>query len=270
VVRANRVRLYYKMEADRGDPIVFIHGSWGSHSGWGLVSPGLSKSFRVLTFDRRGHSLSEKVATQGSADEDASDCAAMLTELDLVPAHVVGNSFGSIIALKLAARQPSVFRSLTVHEPPLTSLLMGDPSNESLLLEVKKRGEAVIKLLERGDRSGGARLFIETVAMGPGEWEKLSPRLRETFISNADTYLDESKDPEWTNVDLNALSQFQRPTRLTYGGKSPAFFKPIIDKLARAMPGSRLEVYPNDGHGPHMTNPDEYTRRLTAFVQSTN
>ncbi len=270
MVKANGVGLFYELEGDRGDPIVFIHGSWGSHASWGLVVPGLSKSFRVLTYDRRGHSSSEKAATQGSADEDASDCSALLSELNLVPAHVVGNSFGSAIALKLAARQPSIFRSLTVHEPPLTRLLAGDPSNAAILEEVRKRSEAVIKLLERGDRSGGARLFIETIAMGPGEWDKLSPRLRETFISNADTWLDETKDPAWTSLDLDALSQFQRPARLTYGGKSPPPFKPIIAKLANAMPGSRLEEYPNDGHAPHMSNPDEYVRRLTTFAQSSS
>lgn len=270
MAKANGVDLFYELQGVQGDPIVFIHGSWGSHAGWGLVVPGLSKSFRVLTYDRRGHSSSSKAATQGSADEDASDCAAMMSELNLVPAHVVGNSFGSIIALKLAARQPSIFLSLTVHEPPLTRLLADDPSHEAILGEVEKREEAVIKLLQSGDRSGGARLFIETIAMGPGEWDKLSPRTRETFISNADTWLDETRDPEWTSVDLRALSQFQRPARLTYGGKSPPFFKPIIVKLANAMPGSRLEEFPSDGHAPHMSNPEEYVRRLTAFAQSSS
>ncbi len=270
MVKANGVGLYYELEGDRGDPIVFIHGSWGSHAGWGFVVPGLSKSFWVLTYDRRGHSLSEKPATQGSADEDASDCSALLTELNLVPAHVVGNSFGSIIALKLATREPSLFKSLSVHEPPLTGLLEGDPSNAALLEDVRNKSKAVIELLGRGDRSGGARLFIETIAMGKGEWEKLSPRLKETFISNADTFLDESKDPDWARLDLHALSQFRRPVRLTYGGKSPPFFKPIIDKLANLMEGSKIEEFPNDGHAPHMSNPDEYVRRLTAFAQSSS
>ena len=249
---------------------MFIHGSWGDHANWDLVVPVLSKSFRVLTYDRRGHSLSEKAATQGSADEDALDCSAILTHLNLVPAHIVGNSFGSTIALKLAARQPSVFRSLTVHEPSLFRLLADDPSTAPILNEGRKRAVAVIKLLERGDQSGGARLFIETIAMGPGEWDKLTPRLRETFISNADTWLDETKDPTGTNIDLKAVSQFQKPALLTYGGMSPPFFKPIIAKLATAMPTSRVVSYPGDGHAPHISNPDEYVRRVTAFAQSSS
>ncbi len=270
VVKANGVGLYYELKGDHGDPIVFIHGSWGDHANWDLVVPSLSKSFRVLTYDRRGHSLSEKAATQGSADEDALDCSSMLTQLNLAPAHVVGNSFGSTIALKLAARQPSVFRSLIVHEPPLFGLLADDPSAAPILSEGRKRAEAVIKLLKRGDRRGGARLFMESLALGPGEWDKLPPQLRETFISNADTWLDETGDPAWSSLDLHALSQFRRPARLTYGGKSPPFFKPIIAKLANAMPGSRVEDYPNDGHAPHISNPDEFVRKLTALAQSSS
>ncbi len=268
VVEANEVNLNYELKGDHGDPIVLIHGSWGDHANWDLAVPGLSKSFRVLAYDRRGHSLSEKVATQGSADEDALDCSAMLAQLNLAPAHVVGNSFGATIALKLAAREPSIFRSLTVHEPPLFRLLVDDPSTAPLLNEGRNRAEAVVKLLEMGDRRGGARLFIETLAMGPGEWDKLPPRLRETFITNADTWLDETRDPMGLNVDLKALSQFGKPAMLTYGGKSPPFFRPIIAKLANAMPSSRVESYPNDGHAPHISNPGEFVRRVTTFAQS--
>lgn len=43
--------------------MVLIHGSWGDHANWQAVVPGLSESFRVLTYDRRGHSKSEKVKT---------------------------------------------------------------------------------------------------------------------------------------------------------------------------------------------------------------
>ncbi len=212
--------------------------------------------------------MSEKATTQGSVDEDALDCAEILARLNLAPAHIVGNSFGSTIALKLATRQPSIFRSLTVHEPPLFGLLADDPSTAPILSEGKNRADAVIKLLEKGDRSGGARLFMETLALGPGTWDKLHPRLRNTFVTNADTWLDETRDPTWMNLDLKELSQFQKPVMLTYGGKSPPFFKPIIAKLARIMPSSRVESYPTEGHAPHISNPSEFVRRVTAFAQS--
>ena len=268
IVEANGVNLYYELTGDHGDPVIMIHGSWGDHGNWRPVVPGLSKEFRVLTYDRRGHSKSERTAEQGSFDEDAMDAAALLANLGLGTAHVVGNSGGAIIALKLACARSSVFRSLTIHEPPLLDLQTNDPTTAPLLKEGKRRAEAVLKVLDGGDKVGGARLFVETIASGPGGWDRLSPPLKQTFITNADTWVDEMRDPSSLVIDLKALSQFRKPALLSYGGKSAPFFKPIVQRLATTIPGSTLEVYPNDGHTPHISNPDEFVRRVTAFAHA--
>jgi pimeloyl-ACP methyl ester carboxylesterase len=268
LVRANGVNLYYELTGESGDPMMLIHGSWGDHANWQSVLPGLSKTFRVLTYDRRGHSKSERVATQGSFDEDAQDASALLSSLGLSPAHVVGNSGGAIIALKLAGRQPSTFRSLTIHEPPLLDFPLDEPTVAAVLREGRSRAEAVVKVLEKGDRQGGARQFVETIAVGPGAWDKQTPQLRETFVANADTFLDEMRDTRGLVVDFRALSRFRKPTLISYGGKSAPFFKPIVERLAGIIPSSRLEAYPNDGHTPHISNPEEFVRRVTAFAKS--
>lgn len=247
--------------------MVLIHGSWGDHENWQGVVPGLSEHYRVLTYDRRGHSKSEKTPTQGSFDEDAVDASALLTKLGLAPAHVVGNSGGAIIALKLACKKPSAFRSLIIHEPPLLNLPTEDPQLARILGDGKRRAEVVQRMLEAGDMAGGARQFVESIAFGPRGWDKLPPRLRETFISHADTWLDEQNDPMGLVVDFEELTQFRKPSLLSYGGKSAPFFRPIVEKVAGAIPGSKLEVYPNDGHTPHISNPDEFVRRVTAFAK---
>jgi pimeloyl-ACP methyl ester carboxylesterase len=270
LIKANGVSLYFELNGHSGEPVLLVHGSWGDHENWQAVVPGLSKSFRVLTYDRRGHSKSEKIATQGSFDEDATDATSLLSNLDLSPAHIIGNSGGSIIALKLATKKPSIFRSLIIHEPPLLDLSMDNPSIAGILKEGKNRAKAVVKVLESGDKSGGARLFVETIAFGQGAWDKLPPRLRQIFINNADTWLDEMSDPLGLVVDFDALSQFRKPALLSYGGKSAPFFKPIVEKLAKMIPSSKLETYPNDGHTPHISNPDEFVRRVTAFIKSTD
>jgi pimeloyl-ACP methyl ester carboxylesterase len=124
-----------------------------------------------------------------------------------------------------------------------------------------------VKVLEKGDRVGCARQFVETLAFGPGAWDKLPVGIRETFIANADTWLDETRDPRGNMVDFDALSRFRKPVLLSYGGKSAPFFKPIAERLAGVIPGSRLEAYPADGHTPQISNPDEFVRRATAFAK---
>ncbi|MGD0637113.1 MAG: alpha/beta hydrolase [Nitrososphaerales archaeon] len=268
VAEANGVKLYYEQLGDRGDPLLLIHGSWTDHSNWNPVVAGLSETFRVVVYDRRGHGLSEKPVTQGSGEEDARDAAALLARLEMSPAHIVGNSSGGSIALKLAAAQPQLFRSLTAHEPPLFKLLNDDPLVQSALAEGNRRRDQVIRVLEGGDMVGAARLFVETLTSGPGAWDRMSPQARERMAANADTWLDETRDPEGSNVNLDALSRFDRPARLTYGGKGMRGSKLVVESIAKAIPNSRVEFDPEAGHSPHVTNPREFVRRVTAFALS--
>jgi pimeloyl-ACP methyl ester carboxylesterase len=172
--------------------LVLVHGSWGNHHNWHAVAPGPARTFRVCTYDRRGHSQSERLPTQGSIEEDVADLAAFIRTNNLLPAHVAGNSFGAAIALKLAAAQPSVFVSLIVHEPPLVGMLEGN----SMLPMIRQRVGVVLDTLKSGDMESGARQFVETVAFGPGMWEKPSPMMRQTFVFNAPTWMDERTNNE--------------------------------------------------------------------------
>jgi pimeloyl-ACP methyl ester carboxylesterase len=63
--RVNGVSLHYELTG-AGDPLVLVHGSWGDHHNWDPVVPALAESFQVLTYDRRGHSQSERPDGQGS------------------------------------------------------------------------------------------------------------------------------------------------------------------------------------------------------------
>lgn len=266
VIDANGVGLYYELHGGQGDSIVLIHGAWFDHHNWDPVVPEFSRGFRVLAYDRRGHGKSNRVATQGSAEEDARDASSVLTRLGLAPAHIVGQSTGAIVALKLALSHPQVVRSLSLHEPPLLGLLAGDPSLVPLLAEARIRREAVMKVLESGDSEGGARLFVETQMAGPGGWERLPLPIREAFIANAGNYLDEMRNPSDSTIDLNTLSHFAGPVLLSYGGKSPPLMRRIIEELANAMPASRVYTFADAGHNAHLTHPLEFARTIMAFA----
>lgn len=268
IVQANGVSLHYELQGEGGDPIVLIHGAWFDRHNWDSVVPEFSRSFRVLNYDRRGHGHSGAVAGRGSATEDAADASALLTRTGLAPAHVVGQSTGGIVALRLAMEHPRVVRSLSVHEPPLLGLLADDPSFAPIIAEEMARRNAVLGVLEKGDREGGARLFVETQMAGPGGWDKLPRPIRETFIANADNYLDEMRNPVDATIDLEALGHFPGPALLSCGGTSKPLMKRIVEKLATAMPASRVHTFAGAGHNAHITHPKEFARTISAFVNS--
>lgn len=213
--------------------MVLVHGSWGDHQNWASVVPALSRSFRVLTYDRRGHSRSERPVGQGSVREDVADLAALLEELGHCPAHIVGNSFGASIVLRLAAERADLFRGTIAHEPPLFGLLRDNPNAKDALAAVQARMSAVVSLLTAGDCTQGARQFVETIAFGPGAWSELPQEVRDTFVNNAPTWLDEVHDPEAIELDLSGLRGFTAPALLTIGDQSPPFFPLVVDRIAQ-------------------------------------
>src|SRR5262245_58370806 len=96
----NGIRLRYEV-AGSGEPLVLVHGSWGDHHNWDAFAPLLTDRFEVVRYDRRGHSDSECPPGQGSVTDDVADLAALIERLGNGPAHVVGNSFGAAISLRL-------------------------------------------------------------------------------------------------------------------------------------------------------------------------
>lgn len=265
----NGVRIAYSSSGIDGEPLVLVHGSWGSRHNWDLVVRGLAEHFRVIAYDRRGHSESERPPGQGSFTEDVADLAALIEALGPGPAWVAGNSSGAVITLQLAAARPDLLRGIAVHEPPMWSLLRKD-SPEAVARAAVANGPLaeVLRRIESDDNAGAAELFVEEVAFGPGSWDHLPKGMRRMMIHNASTYLDESRDPEATVIDEAALVRFRAPVLLTSGDQSPPLFGPVLERLAELLPHAARRTYFGAGHIPHVTHPEQYVAELVAFTQA--
>src|SRR3712207_4937050 len=110
ITRLNTIDVFHAT-AGEGEPLVLVHGGWSDHTTWGLVAPLLAERFRVIAYDRRGHSRSERPAGVARRRTHEDDLAAVIETLAGEPAHVVGNSYGGLIALSLAGRRPELFRT---------------------------------------------------------------------------------------------------------------------------------------------------------------
>jgi pimeloyl-ACP methyl ester carboxylesterase len=263
----NGVTLHYELKGT-GEPLVLVHGAWTDLGEWNRIVDDLASTFTVLTYDRRGHSRSERPAGQGSMDEDGDDLAALLTALDMAPAHVVTNSGGGVVALRLAARRQALFRSLICHETPLFDLLGGERA--AVMPESLQQMAEVNRLLAAGENEQGARLFVD-IAFGQGFWRLLPMAMKETFIFNAPTFLDELNDGQ-LNLDEAAISRLTRPLHLTDGSKSQARFAAVNARLVELVPHATRETIVGAGHVPQLTAPAAYVdsiRRAIAAVPRT-
>ncbi len=106
---ANGIKTNY-LEAGKGDPVVLMQGSGPgvtSYANWRLVLPALAENFRVLAPDMVGFGFSERPANiEYGVQTWADQVVGLMDTLDLPTAHMVGNSFGGAIALRIATQHP--------------------------------------------------------------------------------------------------------------------------------------------------------------------
>lgn len=252
-------------EFGSGDPLVLVHGSWADHMDWAFTVPLFAQKLRVVTYDRRGHSQSERLETQGSVHEDVADLAAII-ERTGAPAHIVGNSFGGSISLRLVSERPELVRTVSVHEPPLIGLLRDDPETRPIAEELDSGFGAIVSALEAGEMEEGARAFVGRI-LGPDAWDQFVPEpVKQTLINNAPTFLDESRDGDALSIDVAALAKVTGPIMLSLGSEGPPFMVPVLDKLEAVLPNATRKTFDGAGHLPHVSHPQEYVAAITDFI----
>jgi pimeloyl-ACP methyl ester carboxylesterase len=237
-VRANGIRLYYE-EHGEGTPILGIHGSGSSAIVmWADAVAPLSRLGRLILYDRRGHSGSERPEPLRITREgDADDAAALLSALDAAPAVVVGRSYGGDVALELARRHPDKVLALVLLEPALLHL---DPEAKRWEDELHAQLRAAA-----GEDERVAETLIEA-ALGPSGWEALPAEARDLFTANAPAIVAEI---EGLNADFDeaALSAIEHPTLLISAAESPEVLRRIAARLASLLPDVE-EVRVGGGH----------------------
>ena len=104
-------------------PVWFIHGLGGASTDWTRLSAALAPWATGYSLDLPGSGRSDPPPGGSySPVDDAEFAAAVIDQVSGGPVHVVGNSYGAIVATLLAARRPDLVRTLTVISPAVPDL----------------------------------------------------------------------------------------------------------------------------------------------------
>ncbi len=116
-IRVRGVKIHYLVEG-RGDPVVLIHGLHSSaQMNWGLngIIADLAKDHLVIAPDLPGHGRSDKPADERAYGKQlVSDIVAILDDMKIDRADIVGYSLGGMIAVKMMVLHPERVRSAVV------------------------------------------------------------------------------------------------------------------------------------------------------------
>ena len=265
VERINDINIFWELKGNKGETLILIHGSWGDHHNWDVVVAELSKYFRVLTYDRRGYSQSEKPAIKNSFKNDVWDLIKLIEHLHISSAHIAGNLFGASIVLRTATQRPDLFKTMIVNDPPLFGLLKEDQESQIALLSYDDRIKSVMDYFDLNDFEAAAKQYVETIGIGTGAWNKLPESTHKIFINNAITWYNQMTDPDSIDFDLNKIANFKKPTLLSNGDLSPLIFHKVIDKVSKSISHSKRITYQGAGHVPHITHPAKFIEVIRNF-----
>ncbi len=111
-IKLNGLRFHYRDWGGAGQAVVLAHGLASTCHIWDLVAPILSKDFRVLALDQRGHGESDKPDCGYDFATVAGDLLRFVEAMGLERPIIVGHSWGGSVALELAVACPGVARGL--------------------------------------------------------------------------------------------------------------------------------------------------------------
>lgn len=236
-----------------------MHGSVvNAELTWSAQGP-LGDRFEVVAPNRRGFPPGPDVERIDFEDE------ALWFEQFLEPpasrrrqragSHLVGHSYGGVIALLAAARRPELVRSLTVVEPPAFAVARGVPAVEDFVARMERHWD-------EGPREPGEFLrgFLALVgaSVPPGAF---TPEL----LQGARMLMIE-RSPSEAQIPLDELAGAPFPTLVVSGGHDGAF-EAVCDVLQESL-GAERAVLPGAGHSVQRLG-DPFNELLAAFVERT-
>ncbi|HEU5106293.1 MAG TPA: alpha/beta hydrolase [Solirubrobacterales bacterium] len=237
-------REFHYERAGSGEPLLLIQGMSGTHVAWGEPFKGaLEESFDVIAFDNRGIGLSAPVDGPFTIVEMAEDTAALLGELGLESAHVVGISMGGMIAQELALAEPERLRSLT-----LGCTYCGGPGSR---LMPEENLQKLVAGMSSGDRDKAIRAGYEV---------NLSPALRAdestwaafhemaTSVPAAKATIELQAQAIFGHDTSGRLGEVEVPTLIIHGTVDGVLPFPNGEQIASLMPSARFEVLEDVGH----------------------
>lgn len=242
----------YCDDQGQGDPVVLLHGGIMDHQSWGNQIPVLSRRYRVISPDTRGHGRTTDSPKPFSYWQFAEDLIGLLNALNLPTAHLVGLSDGGCTALLLGIHHPERVSKL---------VLLGTPYHLSNYTEGVREAQAALtpeRFFAAQDQSSAV---VEVVR----KCERLYPT-EEAWRA----YWKKLIEQVWVNeprLRLEDLARIQSPTLILHGDNEALISKSASLEMTEAIPGAVLSIVPEAGHASAQENPEFVNASIMSFLE---
>jgi pimeloyl-ACP methyl ester carboxylesterase len=259
-------------------PALLVHGLGGESLDWADVATNVGDLLDCYALDLPGFAHSPPPA-EGDLSLDGQARAVADVAREIGPVHLVGNSLGGAVCVRVAAEHPELVRSLTLISPALPDLRPRFGSAQLTVALVPLVGPLIVRLAFRADPEWMARRIyalcygnpnavsadrhareLATLRMRAGLPH--SPRVyRSSLRTMVASYLDPGPRRLWKQAALVGV-----PTLVIYGGRDKLVAERVARRARSTFPDAELLRLSDAGHVAHLEEPATVARELRAFV----
>ena len=269
-------RFAYREAGDKGPTVLLVHGITNSSATWAPVTERLAdRGLHVLAPDMAGHGDSERQRGDHSLGAHASILRDFLSVMEVDRATIVGHSLGGGLVMQFAYQFPEMAErmvlvasgglgrevSLAIRAAtlPFAEEVLGIAISPPVTHTVSAVGGALARV---GIRPGGdvEEMLRGLASLSDGE-------RRHAFVRTAKSVITPRGQRVAATDKLYLVADL--PTLLVAGEHDHVIPVEHTRAAGRLAPGSRLEVFENSGHFPHLNEPDRFAGLVAAFVKET-
>lgn len=252
--------LFSRKKGDSGEPVIVLHGLFGSNDNQGGVIRALSESYQVYGVDLRNHGKSPHAPVMGY-DAMAADVIRLMDKLGLESAHFVGHSMGGKTAMQLALSHADRVKRLCVldiapvqYDHPHTAILKGLEAVSKQTVTGRKQ---VMELLTPYEDNPAILSFLATNWRRgeDGQWG-----LRLNLKAITDDYS--------AIVAGNYGTPFDGDVLFVRGSESTYIMPEHRDEILHFFPQASVRTVKDAGHWLHAEKPDMVQRIVKRFLDS--
>ena len=252
----NQISLPYIEEGDAtGVPVLFLHGGTDSWRSFEPVLPHLPDDIRAVAVSMRGHGDAPKPESDYTIEELAGDVIALMEELDLGPAVLVGHSMGTMVAERIAIEVPERVLGLVL------AGAFGQPQRNSPgLLELRD---------EFGEIEGPVARELAHEFQASTTATLLDPEQLDVFVDETQkvpAHVWRGIFSAFPEVDYAAeLAALAPPALIVQGERDEMIPPEERNVLLGILPSARLIVYEGAGHALHWEQPERFVADVVEF-----
>lgn len=258
---------WFVVREGEGTPVVLLHAGAGSSIQWTGFQQHLGDGYRTVAPDLPSHGKTPEPPGVSADNVVAllADGVAALAAAEREPVHLIGHSWGAILALSVAMTHPELLASVTLVEPVCFDALRL-AGRLDLYAVARDEAVALAALTAVGEHERAIRLLLRQ--WGFGIWDVLSERQQRALVRSAPAVIGYGLlgGLRW-QVTREALRAVRVPTLVVYGDEGPAACAPIAQLLAREIPGARGECIVGAGHMLPLTDAERFVPLVRGHIE---